>query len=94
MNEIKELKPESVINHLLAMTKTEGWSILLFYWNQRREAIIEEGKKSRADNKQIQIWSKLQGFDSAVLLLESIIKQNEVALQMDDDKREYDTQDA
>lgn len=67
----------SIAQHIKAMRSTPGWIILVRFWNEKRDALIKEGKKSRAAEKGAKMWAVLEGFDQAVLLAEEIEKSSE-----------------
>ena len=66
------------VQHLRSLVGTVGFEVLVRAWNVERERIIQEGKKARADNKQTQMWSKLDGFDLAATMLERVIKSSDL----------------
>lgn len=68
---------DDVSNHIQAMRQSYGFKILLEYWNVEREKIIAEGKVRRSEQKQIQMWSKLDGFDSAVAIIAKLANMKE-----------------
>ena len=72
MKEEREVNAESAASHIRQMRESLGWQILVRHWNGERERIIRDGKKARADNKQVQLWSMLEGFDNAVLMAEKL----------------------
>ena len=57
---------DTVAQHIQAMRNSTGFRILMEHWNVEREKILEEGKVRRSEEKKIQLWAKLDGFDSAV----------------------------
>lgn len=73
LKEPENNNPESTYNHLVALREQFGLAILKREWARRREEIIAEGKKTRADNKQVQVWAKIDGYDEARMLLDFLI---------------------
>ena len=70
----EELRPDSVCHHLRQMMATEGWRLLVRMWNKERERLISEGKKSRLVEDKAQMWAALEGFDSAALAAEKMLR--------------------
>ena len=68
---------DDVANHIQAMRQSYGFRILLEHWNVEREKILAEGKARRSEQKQIQLWSKLDGFDSAVAIIAKLANMKE-----------------
>lgn len=68
---------DDVANHIQAMRQSYGFKILLEYWNVEREKIIAEGKARRSEQKQIQMWAKLDGFDDAVAIIAKLANMKE-----------------
>ena len=73
MSDLKKVSPESAAEHMRTMQATMGWQILIRYFAEEREAILTEGKKSRASEKTIKMWAVLEGLDRAIALPERII---------------------
>jgi len=65
MREIEyDLEDELLVgNHIRSMMETPGFKILLQFLKTDRERIIQEGKKARAEEKQVKNWALLAGFD-------------------------------
>jgi len=68
---------DTVANHIQSMRQTYGFRILLEHWNVEREKILAEGKVRRSEEKKIQMWSKLDGFDSAVAIIAKLANLKE-----------------
>lgn len=77
--EIKEISPESLAQHMASLRQSEGWQILLHYMAQEREKIIEEGKASRANEKQVKMWAELSGYDKCATLPERLQRLSAVS---------------
>lgn len=73
-----KMNAQSKRKHILDMMQGYGWQILLYEWAMYREKIIQEGKKARADEKKIKNWARLDGFDYATLLPNTLINRFDV----------------
>jgi len=71
--DFENITPESRHAAIKDMMHTAGWSILCYEWAHKRERIIAEGKSSRANEKQVKIWAKLDGFDECANLVEKLL---------------------
>lgn len=78
---VQDASHEAKVSALKQMMQTSGWQVFMHELAQRRERVIEEGKKSRANEKQVKIWAKLEGFDEAATLPEKLIRTSDFIQQ-------------
>lgn len=65
MSKVSQIKisPESLAEHMASLRTSPAFQILLQYAAEERENILEEGKASRRDEKNVKMWAVLEGFD-------------------------------
>lgn len=83
-----EIEEKSVAYEIKKTMETEGWKYLVANWYAEREKIIAEGKKSRTEEKRVQMWSALEAYDRAVLMAEKMSrshKLNQIQEEINDD---------
>lgn len=78
VDDVDALSADTVSHHLRQMMAMEGWAILVRKLYLQREQIISKGKNSRENEDRIQMWAALEGFDTAALLAEKMVKAAEV----------------
>ena len=83
--DFSNVSPKSKINYIKVMMTSPGWQVLLHQWNGLREKIIAAGKKARMDESKMKMWSKLEGFDEAVLVAELLVRELSVLEEIEKD---------
>ncbi len=71
------MTPESIDGHIRSMMRSMGWQLLMQRTALERDLIIEEGKRSRSNEKNVKIWAKLDGFDIAATVAERLLTNRE-----------------
>ena len=77
------------IRRIAEMMNTEGWGFLMAAWAQKREAkILGQLKRARSESHWRFHQGRLEGFDDAVTLAETLASQLEVALESKESEAE------